>query len=85
MTAALPDCSLDEDFGASYVGVGARNNTADENGAKPPISAHHIPTVCCGAPIGRSSAWTAVLTAKAFRCDLDADDAATSYGIAQEA
>jgi hypothetical protein len=30
------------------------------------------------------SAWTAVLTAEAFRCGLDTDDAATSDGIAQE-
>ena len=28
---------------------------------------------------------TAVLTAEAFRCGLDTDDAATRYGIAQEA
>ena len=25
----------DEEFGASYVGAGARNNTADEDGAQP--------------------------------------------------
>jgi len=58
----------DEEFGASYVGAGARNNTA-------PISAR----------FHTESVWTAVLTAEAFRCSLDTDDAATSYGVAQEA